>query len=44
MLHELHSLKPSDPQRTKIIKELVTGYNEYVFIEDGFRCSFGKNI
>ncbi len=44
MLHELHFLKPSDPKRTEIIKELVTGYNQYVFIEDGFRCSFGKNI
>ncbi len=22
----------------------MTGHNEYVFIEDGFRCSFGKNI
>ena len=32
MLHELHFLKPSDPKRTEIIKELVTGYNQYVFI------------
>lgn len=44
MLYELNNLKPSDPKRTDIIKELVSGYNEYVFIEDGFRCIFGKNI
>lgn len=44
LLHEFNHAKPSDPRRTEIIKELVTGYNEYVFIEDGFRCSFGKNI
>ncbi len=36
MLYEFNSLKPSDPQRTEIIKNLVTGYNQYVFIEDGF--------
>ncbi len=44
MLYEFNSLKPSDPQRTEIIKNLVTGYNQYVFIEDGFHCVFGKNI
>ncbi len=44
LLYEFNHAKPADPRRTEIIKELVTGYNEYVFIEDGFKCVFGKNI
>lgn len=44
LLHEFNRISPSDGRRTEIIKELVTGYNPYVFIEDGFRCVFGKNI
>lgn len=41
---EFNHTKPSDPRRTEIIKELVSGYNPYVFIEGGFECVFGKNI
>lgn len=41
---KLNHTHPSDGERAKIIDELVTGYNKYVFIEDGFHCSFGKNI
>ena len=44
LLWEFNSLKPSDVKRTEIIKELVSGYNQYVFIESGFQCVFGKNI
>lgn len=44
MCFEFNHTKPSDPKRTEIIKELVTGYNQYVFIEGGFECVFGKNI
>lgn len=41
---EFNHTKPSDPRRSEIIKELVSGYNPYVFIEGGFECVFGKNI
>ena len=41
---EFNSIKPSDPKRNKIVEELVTGYNQYVFIESGFNCVIGKNI
>ncbi|MDE6407022.1 MAG: hypothetical protein K2K48_06290 [Anaeroplasmataceae bacterium] len=44
LLYEFNHTNPLDSRRTEIIKELVTGYNEYVFIEDGFKCVFGKNI
>lgn len=44
LLHEFNYAEPDDLRRTEIIKELVTGYNQYVFIEDGFKCVFGKNI
>ena len=44
LLYEFNHAKPSDPKRAELINELVTGYNQYVFIEDGFRCVFGKNI
>ncbi len=44
LLYELNHTRPNDLKRTEIIKELVTGYNPYVFIEDGFKCVFGKNI
>lgn len=40
----LNTMEPDDPERNKIIEQLITGYNQYVFIEDGFHCSFGKNI
>ena len=41
---DFNHTKPSDSMRTDIIKNLVTGYNPYVFIESGFECVFGKNI
>ena len=41
---EFNTTKPSDPRRTKIIRDLVTGYNQYVFIESGFQCVIGKNL
>jgi len=41
---DFNHTKPSDSKRTDIIKNLVTGYNPYVFIESGFECVFGKNI
>lgn len=41
---DFNHTKPSDSKRTEIIKNLVTGYNPYVFIESGFECVFGKNI
>lgn len=41
---EFNHTIPSNPRRAEIIKELVTGYNPYVFIESGFECVFGKNI
>lgn len=41
---EFNNTKPSDPKRNEIINELVTGYNQYVFIESGFNCVIGKNI
>ena len=41
---EFNHTKPSDPKRNEIIRELVTGYNQYVFIESGFNCVIGKNI
>lgn len=44
MLYDFNNLRPSDPKKNDIIKELVSGYNQYVFIEDGFKCIFGKNI
>lgn len=40
---EFNNTKPSDPKK-EIINELVTGYNQYVFIESGFNCVIGKNI
>lgn len=44
LIYDFNHARPNDPKRTEIIKELVTGYNQYVFIEDGFKCVFGKNI
>ena len=44
MIYDFNHARPNDSKRTEIIKELVTGYNPYVFIEDGFKCVFGKNI
>ncbi|MFR0540249.1 sugar O-acetyltransferase [Lactobacillus delbrueckii] len=41
---DFNNTRPSDPKRAKIVEELVTGYNPYVFIESGFNCVFGKNI
>lgn len=43
-LYDFNHARPNDPIRAEIIKELVSGYNQYVFIEDGFHCVFGKNI
>ena len=42
--HEFNHLLPDDPRRTEILSALVTGHNPYVFVEPGFRCTFGKNI
>lgn len=42
--HEFNQTTPGDPKRSKILSELVSGYNPYVFIESGFQCVFGKNI
>lgn len=33
MWHEYNHLSPNDPKKKEILKELVTGYNDYVFIE-----------
>lgn len=44
MWHEYNHLSPNDPKKKEILKELVTGYNDYVFIEPQFKCVFGKNI
>lgn len=44
LLYDFNRARPNDPERAEIIKQLVTGYSEWVFIEDGFRCVFGKNI
>lgn len=44
MCFEFNNTKSSDKRRTEIIKELITGYNQYVFIDSGFQCVFGKNI
>lgn len=41
---DFNHTKPSSSKRNDIIKELVSGYNPYIFIEDGFQCVFGKNI
>ena len=41
---EFNSTIPSSPRREEILKELVTGYNQYVFVESGFQCIMGKNI
>lgn len=45
MCYEYNNLRPDDEERKKeILKDLVTGYNDYLFIEPNFRCVFGKNI
>ncbi|MDE7395257.1 MAG: sugar O-acetyltransferase [Clostridiales bacterium] len=44
LLYDFNHARPSDPKRAEIVRELVTGYNQYVFIEDGFHCVFGKNV
>lgn len=44
MVHEFNRLPPDDPGRSSILSELVGGYNQYVFIESGFQCVFGRNI
>lgn len=41
---ELGRLKPSDPQRSEIIAELLGTHNPYLRIEPGFQCTFGRNI
>ncbi|MBQ6322604.1 MAG: hypothetical protein IJI24_07000 [Lachnospiraceae bacterium] len=41
---EFNHTLPSDKRRNDIIRELVTGYNPYVFIESGFQCAFGKTF
>ena len=41
---EFNHTKPSDTRRTEIIKELVSGYNPYVFIEGGFGEIIKENI
>jgi len=41
---EFNHTEPESERKTEIIKNLVSGYNPYVFIEDGFQCVFGKNI
>lgn len=40
----LNHMEPDDPCRNDIMQSLVSGYNPYVFIEEGFHCVFGKNI
>lgn len=45
LFYEYNHLRPSENDRKKeILKELVNGYNDYVFIEPNFKCVFGKNI
>lgn len=44
LCQKFNSMDPADPARAEILAELITGYNQYVFIEQGFICSFGKNI
>ena len=41
---EFNTTIPSSPRRSEILKELVTGYNQYVFVESGFQCVMGRNI
>lgn len=51
---EFNHTKPSDPRRSEIIKELVTGYNPMIlmivsvficlFISEDFRSGFAKNL
>ena len=44
ILHEISRRKPSDPEARRMLYDLLGESNEYVFIEPGFRCVFGKNI
>lgn len=41
---ECGRLKPGDPKRQKLLNSLFGQSSEYVFIEPGFQCVFGKNI
>lgn len=44
LCQKFNSAEPNGPERTKILAELVSGYNPYVFVESNFTCVFGKNI
>ena len=44
MCYDYNNIKLDKEKRREILKELVSGYNEYVFIEPNFRCVIGKNI
>ncbi|HEM2866048.1 TPA: sugar O-acetyltransferase [Streptococcus suis] len=42
--HEFNHATPNDPIKSSLLAKLVSGYNDQVFIEEGFHCLFGKNI
>lgn len=42
--HLYNHESPDSPKRNEILEQLVSGYNQYIFIEDDFKCIFGKNI
>ena len=44
MCYTYNSLSPDDTERSRIIGQLVDGNSDYIFIESGFQCAFGKNI
>ncbi len=44
MIYDLNHFRPFNPKRQEIISRLVSGNSKFIFIEDGFHCTFCKNI
>lgn len=44
LCHDYNRANPGSHEKTEILSQLVSGYNDQIYIEDGFHCLFGKNI
>ena len=44
LCHQFNQLSPDDPERREILTKLFGERSDYVFVESGFQCVFGKNI
>lgn len=44
LCYRFNQLSPDNPERREILTKLFAESSDYVFVESGFQCVFGKNI